>query len=46
VQRRDRQLLGILSALTGLAYTGHSIWVFEGHSSALVAIARGQSRLL
>jgi len=35
-----KKTIPFFGLLTGLAYVGHSVWVFEGHSSALAAGCR------
>jgi len=32
--------------LTGMAYIGHSVWIFEGHASALAAGCKGADLLI
>ena len=40
------QAIPFFGLLMGLAYIGHSVWVFEGHSSALVAGCREADLLI
>jgi hypothetical protein len=40
------KVIPFLGLLMGFAYIGHSVWVFEGHASALAAGCRGADVLI
>src|SRR5207249_4618646 len=46
VRTDSARAIPFLGILLGFAYTGHAVWVFEGHSTALAAGCRNADLLI